>query len=110
MTEPLITEDPNPNPDEVTDDGLGMTEPEVVTDADVDEEDDRVRAGVRCAVHSAPKTGSATRLRYLPEGRLARFYQYVEGESFDGDRTWGANDDGTEFIHFKKVHHEGGST
>lgn len=39
MTEPLITEDANDNPDEVSDDLLGTSETEVVTDADVDEAD-----------------------------------------------------------------------
>lgn len=40
MTEPLITEDANDNPDEVDDDLLGTSETEVVTDADVDEAPD----------------------------------------------------------------------
>lgn len=42
MTEPreIDIEDPNPNPDEVTDDGLGIPEPpEDVTDVEVDEDD-----------------------------------------------------------------------
>lgn len=40
MTDLLVTETENPNPDEVTDDGLGMPpQPEVITDADVDEDD-----------------------------------------------------------------------
>lgn len=42
MTEPrdIDIEDPNDNPDEVTDDGLGVEKPEPVDPADVDESDD----------------------------------------------------------------------
>lgn len=37
-------ETPNDNPDEVTDDGLGLPpQPEVITDADVDEDDPDVQ-------------------------------------------------------------------
>lgn len=72
---------------------------------------DRVRAALdRTPVHNAPRRGKATTTRYIPKGRLVRFYQYVEGESYKGDATWGANDDGTEFIHFANVTHEGGGT
>ena len=42
MTDPrdIDIEHPNPNPDEVTDDGLGIPDViEVVTDADVDEDE-----------------------------------------------------------------------
>lgn len=72
---------------------------------------DRVRAGLtRTPIHNAPKRGTATTTRYVPKGRLLRVYQYVEGEIYKGDRTWAANDDGTEFVHFANITHEGGTT
>lgn len=72
---------------------------------------DRVRAALaKTPIHSKPKRGKATTTRYVAKGTLLRFFQYVEGDEWKGDRTWGANDDGTEFVHLANVTHEGGDT
>jgi hypothetical protein len=75
---------------------------------------DRVRAAdpnnAVTSIHNKPGGGQATVIRRVKNGTLLRLYQYIEGEIYRGDRTWGVNDDGTEFVHFKNITHEMGPT
>lgn len=71
---------------------------------------DRARAkidGVR--VHSSPSSSSKTLYR-LEEGELIRGYQVAIGTSFQGSLEWLGNDDGTEWVHSKRLDHYGGLT
>jgi hypothetical protein len=71
---------------------------------------DRARAKVDgTKVHSAPTIGSSVLYR-LDEGELVRGYQVAIGDLFRDSREWLGNDDGTQWVHVKRLDHYAGAT
>lgn len=60
-------------------------------------------------MRTAPKVGSAYRVRPLVKGETFTAYQYAYGDSFNGSRKWYGNHNGNRWVHSSRLTGKGGT-